>query len=70
MPFPVSVRKSRSFRLGLGFQIAFAVLVGLVNSTPAAGGPHKLPLLVWGTHSQVPVSLLSSPACCPKYNGA
>jgi uncharacterized membrane protein len=36
MHFPASVRKSRSFRFGLGFQIAFAVLVGLLIPTPAA----------------------------------
>jgi uncharacterized membrane protein len=36
MHFPASVRKSGSFRLGLGLQIAFAVFVGLLNPTPAA----------------------------------
>jgi uncharacterized membrane protein len=36
MHFPASIWKSRSFGLGLGLQIAFIVLVGLVNSTPAA----------------------------------
>jgi uncharacterized membrane protein len=36
MHFPASVRKSRPFRLGLGFRIAFAVLVGLLIPTPAA----------------------------------
>jgi uncharacterized membrane protein len=36
MHFPASVRKSRSFPLGLGLQIAFAVLVELLNPTPAA----------------------------------
>jgi uncharacterized membrane protein len=36
MHFPASGRKSRSFQLGLGLQIAFAVVVGLLIPTPAA----------------------------------
>jgi uncharacterized membrane protein len=36
MHFPASIRKSRSFPLGLGLQIAFAILVGLVKPAPAA----------------------------------
>jgi uncharacterized membrane protein len=36
MHFRAGTRKSRSFRFGLGLQIAFAVLVGLLIPTPAA----------------------------------
>lgn len=36
MPFPASVQKSISLRLGLGLPIAFAVFVGLANPAPAA----------------------------------
>jgi uncharacterized membrane protein len=38
MHFPASVRKSRSFALGLGLQIAFAIFVGLAHPAPAAAG--------------------------------
>ena len=36
MHFPASVQKSRSFGLGLGLQIVFAVFVGLAHPAPAA----------------------------------